>query len=105
MGDDLRWTIVYRARCFADEEESDRFHNLPEEETMQLDQVLDILRNDLVKRGRIEKDTVQSPLDLAITLMDEYITYPLSPTAIVPYNYCALAKLVPQVAPLLSFFC
>ena len=103
--DDLRWTIVYRARCFASEEEVQKFHNMPDEETMQLEDILNTLKQDLVKRGRLKPDDTQSPLDLAVTLMDEYITYPLSPTAIIPYNYCALPKLFPPVAPLLSFIC
>jgi len=103
--DDLRWTIVYRARCFANEEEAVRFKNLPEEETMQLEDVLNILKNDMIKRGKMSENDTSSRLDLAITLMDEYIKYPLSPNAIIPYNYCALPKLFPQLAPVLSWFC
>merc|ERR1712137_150477 len=64
---------------------------------------------ELQENGKLFKtydtDDASSPLDLAVTLMDEYITYPLSPTAIIPYNYCALPKLFPQIAPLLSFVC
>lgn len=103
--DDLRWTIVYRARCFADAKEADHFHNLPEEETMQLEEILDILKKDLIARNRLSADNDISRLDLAILLMDEYITYPLSPTSIIPYNYCALSKLVPAVSPILSLIC
>jgi len=103
--DDLRWTIVYRARCFASKEEIDKFYNLPEEETMKLEDVLEILRKDLVKQQVLTDDQKLAPLDMATTLMEHYITYPLSPTAIIPYNYCALSKLFPLISPILSLIC
>jgi hypothetical protein len=46
---DLRTCIVYRARCFRDAEERDRFYHLPEEEVMSLDHVLDTLVAEMVQ--------------------------------------------------------
>lgn len=105
--DDLRWTIVYRARCFESEEKRQHFHNLPEEEEMELENVLQTLQNDLMARGRASKAQLDglNRLDLALLLMDEYITYPLPPTAIIPYNYCAAMKQWPETKPFLEPFC
>lgn len=111
--DDLRLSVVYRARCFANERErlrymhqrrprasyvnaadmaaarADDVHN----DMMQLDDVLGKLKDELVRRGRVgtraELDALR-PLDLAMRLMDEYVKYPLSEHAHVPFNYCAL---------------
>merc|ERR1712137_614030 len=100
--DDLRWTIVYRARCFASKEEISKFRNLPDEETMSLEYILSTLKNDLIKRGKLDASSKLEPLELAELLLGEYVTYPLSPTAIIPYNYCALPRLYPSLAPFLS---
>lgn len=106
--DDIRWTIVYRARCFASEAEVKHFNNLPENEVMKLDEILNKLANDLIARGKLDKSfklEEADKLDFAIKLLDEYIKYPLSPYAAIPYNYCALGKLQPWLNPLLSLIC
>ena len=54
-----------------------------------------------------EKVELMSKLDLAFMIVDTYIKYPLPPVenAIIPYNYCALPRLLPWTADLMSFFC
>ncbi len=164
--DDLRISIVYRARCFKNKAEALRFisyqyASTPEEvpaavaklkeakaaaagvtektkdvqdecdksnsgcrswTPMTLDSVLATFINDLVSRGRITrergdylfngtasggKDLAEARLSLALLIMDEYIKYPLaSPSeAIIPFNYCALGRLVPQLNGVLSYIC
>jgi hypothetical protein len=57
--DDLRLCIVYRARCFRDEAEMNRFYHLPEGEVMSLDHVLDTLIAEMVhsSNGRYHRHT------------------------------------------------
>ena len=63
-----------------------------------------------VARGRIasvEAALAQPRLQLAETLLKEYVAYPLPPTsaAWIPINYCALPKLAPWTAPFMRPFC
>lgn len=46
-------------------------------------------------------------LDLAMALMDFFVAYPLpsASSAVIPYNYCALSKILPWTASLLSAIC
>lgn len=106
--DDLRISIVFRARCFANEEESKRFQEQlhDHENAMKLDDILETLVKDLQSRGRIGADAMQMDrLKLALKLMDEYIRYPFSPTARFPLNYCALSRILPWTEKLLSVVC
>ena len=105
--DDIRWTLVYRARCFEKDDGPRNFRNWPRDQYMKLDDILSKLKADLVHRGRNTALGLEemSPLDLATTLLDEYISYPLSPTAFMPYNYCVLGKIMPSVQPLLDLIC
>ena len=117
--DDLRISIVYRARCFAHEEERDAYHaQTGGNGGMQLEGVLrklvDKMDADEHEGGLFEgskdndragerkagllENSPEKRLQLAIKLMDHYIRYPLptreaAPT--VPLNYCALPKLLP----------
>lgn len=107
--DDLRVSIVYRARCFRDADEVKKYQNYPEGDKLSVESVLDTIKNDLVARNVISRDrlNLMSTLKLALFIMDSYITYPL-PTvdrAWVPYNYCALPKLYPVTKSLMSIFC
>jgi hypothetical protein len=111
--DDLRITIVYRARCFGDSGEVKRFYAQQAsgghgEGMMQLDDVLAKLSAELVARGRVasvEAALAMRRVDLALLLMDEFISYPLPTHSVNPYNYCALPRLFPSLAPLLSYLC
>eukprot|EP01127_Copromyxa_protea_P006387 TRINITY_DN1621_c0_g1_i3.p1 TRINITY_DN1621_c0_g1~~TRINITY_DN1621_c0_g1_i3.p1 ORF type:complete len:171 (+),score=27.62 TRINITY_DN1621_c0_g1_i3:215-727(+) len=105
--DDLRVTIVYRARCFATEEEIVKFRDMAtgNGELLTLESILDTFKEDLIKRGRLTRGQEISSLDFAFMLMDEYTTYPLPPNAIIPVNYCMLGKLFPQTDVVFSKIC
>eukprot|EP01094_Clydonella_sp_ATCC50884_P011068 TRINITY_DN2086_c0_g1_i1.p1 TRINITY_DN2086_c0_g1~~TRINITY_DN2086_c0_g1_i1.p1 ORF type:complete len:431 (-),score=189.18 TRINITY_DN2086_c0_g1_i1:129-1421(-) len=104
--DELRWTIVYRARCFESEERRQHFHALPDDERLELDEILDTLSEELVRRGRLSAGDEVSRLDLAMLIMDEFISYPLPPDhATFPFNYCLLSKLLPSLRPLTDLVC
>ncbi|CAE7028686.1 folD [Symbiodinium natans] len=93
---DLRMTIVYRARCFASEEERLRFRAGAAEDQLSLEAVLGRLTEDLVRRQKLSRASAQSidRLDLATLLLDTYVQYPLPAwaEAWIPLNYCALPR-------------
>lgn len=107
--DDLRVSIVYRARCFKDEAEKNYYHNYPPEKKLTVDDVLETMKDDLAARNVIsrERSNLLSTLKLALYIMDTYITYPMPAMdkAWIPYNYCALPKLFPVTKPVMSLFC
>ena len=112
--DDLRFSIVYRARCFATDAEVERHAAQRPEEMMTLPAILRQLVAELVRRGRVAssaeaerllEDTPDARYALATRLMAEYLTYPLSGSALVPFNVCALGALVPWLAPALAPVC
>ena len=96
---DLRISIVYRARCFADEVELEHYRRFPSEKRMQLEDVLNKLVDKMVDDKAISKENALalSRLDLALLLMDYYIKYPLpsAEKALLPWNYCLISKLYP----------
>lgn len=114
--DDLRFSVVYRARCFADAEERARYSSDTQRLRMEED-ILQPLVAELVRRGKLTRaegdallvDEPATRLQLAMRLMDSYIAYP--PPAEgeglgqVTWNYCAAAALLPSLAPLLSLVC
>eukprot|EP01033_Poteriospumella_lacustris_P002562 gene2562-1860_t len=108
---DLRISIVYRARCFDNEEEARRyndFQNNPDN-IMKLENILETFKQDLVANKGRSRESVDAmkPIDLAFTIMDTYIRYPLPPKelAFFPWNYCAVPLLYPWTAPLFDIFC
>uniref|UniRef100_A0A6B2L527 Uncharacterized protein n=1 Tax=Arcella intermedia TaxID=1963864 RepID=A0A6B2L527_9EUKA len=105
--DDLRVSIVYRARCFRDAEEARRFKELPESERLTLEGVLGVLKADLVKRGVLKAEEREgvSAFDLGMMLLKTYTRYPLPEKGLVPFNYCALPRLYPQTQPFLHYIC
>lgn len=108
--DELRMSIVYRARCFSSEEDRDRFYNLPDEHILPLEDILAELQAALVRRGKYTAQALHAMprLDLALTLIDSYIAYPLpsAGTALIPFNYCFLGKMWPGVLDrLLHYVC
>merc|ERR1719272_1017596 len=106
-GDDLRWTIVYRARCFEDAEAADRYAAQKDTGAASLEDILAVLRKDLAAKGKGTPEALdQLPiLDLAMLLLDTYVRYPLPPRAAIPYNYCALPSLFPSLHHVLKFVC
>jgi hypothetical protein len=102
--DEVRFSIVYRARCFESEAERDRYYNeANDEHAMQLEDILETLAEDLARRGRYasaEEALNDDRLDFALTVVDEYIKYPL-PYGMLPYNYCAMDSKYPALKPVL----
>lgn len=100
--DDLRVSIVYRARCFASVSEAARFggDGGPAEQRLGLEDILHTLADEMVQRGKISSVQEAMKLDrraLAIKIIDTFIKYPLPPVdraPLMPYNYCALARLL-----------
>jgi len=103
--DMLRFSVVYRARCFPNEAERARYHAQTKSDVMSLESILSVFQRDLKERGIRSDFEGISPYDMGILILDTYITYPYSPTAILPYNYCALPRLMPWTAWLLSPIC
>jgi hypothetical protein len=107
--DDLRSTIVYRARCFRTERERRDFAE-GRDAVIPLDVILRRLAADLVDRGLVPSVDAAMTMDrlkYALLLLDTYAPYPdpaLS-DALVHLNYCALPKLAPWTEPLLSLVC
>jgi len=105
--DDLRISVVYRARCFKDEQQRDYYNELnaagdeAAKKRYSLNSILVRLAADLARRGIVSstKDALAMPrLDLALLLLDTYVRYPLPPAAdvIIPMNYCAAPRLLPR---------
>jgi len=102
---DLRISIVYRARCFANNDEKEAYYK-HEAGSMTLEYVLSVLAADLVARERSQGKTQielleASPnarLAFALLLMDEYVAYPLpsmDKQPLFPWNYCLVSKKFP----------
>lgn len=103
---DIRATIVYRARCFVDAREAETFRALPESDYFSLDSVLGRLGRVLLQEHGLDIDQRKtSPLNTALAILDNVIKYPLPADVYLPLNYCALARLAPWTAPLLRPFC
>lgn len=73
--DELRFSVSWKAYCFADPAERDawRAHSAD----LELDAILDTLVADLRARGRLTGDR-PAPTDLALQLIEEYIRFPQS---------------------------
>ena len=67
--DDLRISIVYRAKCFKDKEEADRFRSQKDEDMMTLESVLTRFKEDLVKRGKLTEGQEISAFDLGMLIV------------------------------------
>jgi hypothetical protein len=71
--DELRFSVSWKAYCFADEAERDAWREHTGD--LDLDWTVARLVDDLRERGRIEDET-PSPRDLALLIIDEYIRFP-----------------------------
>jgi hypothetical protein len=70
---DLRFSISWKAYCFADEAEEALVREHRDDLTRA--QVLEVLTRDLRSRGRIQDETPK-PMELALAIIHEYIHYP-----------------------------
>jgi hypothetical protein len=102
---ELRTSVVYRARCFKDEEELQRYRTFPVGNRMDLMSVLDKLIEGMVDAKAITRDAAysMSKVDLAMMFLQFYVKYPL-PSAehapYIPWNYCLASKLYPILGEL-----
>ena len=71
--DELRFSISWKAYCFADEAERDAWRTHTDD--LDLDTTLATFVDDLRQRGRIDGE-VPPPRDLALMIIDEYIRFP-----------------------------
>merc|ERR1711916_130738 len=100
--DDLRISIVYRGRCFHDEDEVARFGGNGGADKMELDDILKRFAADLVDRKimpSVDSVLKMDRLKLSLMILDTYVAYPHSPHSILPFNYCMLDSVVPWLAP------
>jgi hypothetical protein len=106
---ELRMSIVYRARCFRSENEVNAFKHIPESKRLTVEYVLDKLIQNLARKKIASADYLNaiSKLDLALLLMDAYIKYPYPSIerAWIPYNYCALPRLLPWSESIIKLIC
>jgi hypothetical protein len=100
--EELRVSLVWRARCFKDAAERASWHDAPK---LSLAHVLHVLQDDLRARGVIDHPDQLSPLELALLLLKTYIQYPYSDSAVIPYNYCMLGRFSPLLSSLATLFC
>eukprot|EP00056_Hartaetosiga_gracilis_P004595 m.76446 g.76446 ORF g.76446 m.76446 type:complete len:450 (-) comp11881_c0_seq1:53-1402(-) len=85
----LRISLVWRSKCFKDEEELQRYKNTP---PMELDDIIARLKSDLEEKNILSNDQNITMAELGKVFLDTYVDYPL-PASWVPYNYCALPRL------------
>jgi hypothetical protein len=71
--DDLRFSVSWKAYCFRDEQERDAWRSHADDLT--LDVILDRLVDDLVARGRVDRN-VERDAALGQVLIDEYVHFP-----------------------------
>ncbi len=106
---ELRMSIVYRARCFKDAQEQQKFYTQGPDDKMKLNTILETLVQDMVGRGVVtaEGAAALGRLDLAMLIMDTYVRYPLPPLelALVPFNYCAIPRLLKWTKPFFDLIC
>jgi hypothetical protein len=103
--EDLRMSMVYRARCFGGQEERDRFHQ--HTERLPLSHILDAFSADLVSRGVLRPSASPSRLELALLILDTYNIYPLPPLdkALLPFNYCAIPTKYSWTSAIFKLIC
>ena len=101
---ELRIAVVYRALCFESDEKIVEYkkwnknneNRESEPNNLTLEQILDTLKADLVKNGKLTAGQEISKLDLSVMLLKTYIKYPLpaETAALIPWNYCALPRIL-----------
>jgi hypothetical protein len=73
--EDLRFSVSWKAYCFADEVERDAWRT--GRDTLTLDRILDTLVSDLAARGRVDANVARDA-DLGRLFIDEYVRFPIS---------------------------
>ena len=97
----LRFSVVYRARCFASDAERDDFAAALAARRgfmdLEEDILLPLMREAVRRRAAPTLAALQAlpRLQLGLKLMDVFVRYPAPQNAWLPFNYCALPKLFP----------
>ena len=73
--DELRFSVSWKAYCFADEADRDRWRTGTEDLTA--DAIVDRLVADLAERGPVAAD-VPRDRELGLTLIDTYVRFPVT---------------------------
>lgn len=105
--DEIRFSVVYRGRCFRSEAEK-RFYNSKENVQWTLEETNAVFHKDLVKRGVVKSIKAVQDLtayDFGLLLLDTYVKYPYSNSASIPVNYCALDRKFPFASPIVDYLC
>jgi hypothetical protein len=107
---DLRISLVWRTHCFKDQAEKEKYKNQKIEELLTGEQVIQVFKEDMIKRGKLTREEVDkmSHIDFFALLIDEYVQYPHKQNSYLRYlnmNYCLLAKVYPFLQPVLSLIC
>ena len=72
--DDLRFSVSWKAYCFADEAARDAWRTHADDLTE--DEIVDRLVDDLTERGVVSSDVARDP-ELGLAMMDTYIRFPV----------------------------
>jgi len=72
--DELRFSVSWKAYCFADERERQAWQAHTDDLTY--DMVTERLIDDLRARGRVHGATVEHTTELGLTMIDEYVRFP-----------------------------
>lgn len=106
---ELRITLVYRARCFENATVAQAFHPDSIDSMLSLEEILTTFQNDLIANHRVSASTLVNMDRLALgnLIMQTYVKYPLPARdqAWIPYNYCALSTVLPWTEPFLAWIC
>ena len=101
-------SVVYRARCFRDKAESIKFAGNGGPVSMTLDDILMKFATDMAAKDVVSNADAAMKMDrfeFAMLIMKTYIKYPLPVDPLIPYNYCALDRMLPALSPLLKLIC
>lgn len=106
---ELRFSAVYRCKCFKNEADEKEYDELQSDKSRRWNTtyVLDLFRRDMDKKGVLAAGASIAPVDLGELILKTYIKYPLSPTALIPFNVCAASEIpaLKFLKPLLDLFC
>jgi hypothetical protein len=75
---------------------------------MTLDSILTKFATDMAAKNVVSDAESAMKMDrfkFAMLIMKTYIKYPLPVDPWIPYNYCALDRMMPSVKPLLKLIC
>jgi hypothetical protein len=72
--DELRFSVSWKAYCFADEDTRDRWRD--HHDDLEYEEIVNRLVADLRARGRIDDATADDDPQLGLAMIDEYVRFP-----------------------------